>query len=373
VAIAALKRFDPKRYGSLAMNNPLPPEQQTCGALPGDPGYDENTSKLWENGLSWDIVTQVGALLKSHSRSNPLRHERVNHLFGTGESQTAGYWNTYAYDFAAKAKLGGEPIYDGFVPVSITGSPGRINQCLPATGIGDPRSYLPRKHVPYMAINSQTEPITLGSYPWRQPDSDDPHAGYRLYEIAGATHGWSRLASIDAPWDDIVKSNGVRLIYDCRDFSGREARWNSLPRQFIHPAMFVNMERWVRDGTPPPRGERIHVVNGGTPQAAFETDAFGNVLGGVRTPYVDVPIATYYGTADAGAGPTGSFCRLLGHEVAFSSKTLQELYPLQGSYPPHESYVGKVRRSVQRMVRQRWLEPEDARKIIRQAVHTTIP
>jgi hypothetical protein len=375
VAIAALKRFDAARYGSLAMNNPLPPAQQTCGALPGEPGYDENTSKLWENGLSWDIVSQIGALLKSDSRSNPLRDWKVRHLFGTSESQTAGYWNTYAYNFANQAKVGGKPIYDGFVPVSISGAPGRINQCLPATTVGDPRSSLPKKHVPYMAINSQTEPITLGSFAWRRPDSDDPDAGYRLYEIAGATHGWSRLASIDAPWADIQKSNGVRLIYDCKDFSGRDSKWNSLPRHYLHAAMFVNMEKWVRYGKLPPKAERIRVLGGGTPQATFETDAFGNVLGGVRSSYVDVPIATYHGTAAAGSGPTGSFCRLLGHEVPFSSKVLQELYPLPESYsyPGHETYVAKVRDNVKQMINGRWLLPEDAKRVVLQAEQAIVP
>jgi hypothetical protein len=364
IAMAALKRFDAKRYSRLSMANPLPADKQACGLLPRQAGYDENLSKLYENGLAWDIVSQVGALVRSKDRENPLRRFRVKHMFATGESQTASYVDTYAYGFANAAKLrSGKPIYNGFVSVSFSGAPRAINQCIPLIGLGDKRAALPARHVPHMHINSQTEPITLSSYAWRKPDSDKRSAGYRLYEIAGATHGWSLLGSIDAPWSDLEKVGGVQLRYTCA-----EGKWNSLPRQWIHPAMFRNMERWVAKGTLPPKmAEPIHVINGGTPQATFETDRFGNVLGGVRTPYVDVPVAKYSGTATSDGGPTGSFCRLLGYEQPFTSTTLQNLYGT------HQNYVARVSRQVRRMVRQRWLEPVDARQIVKRAQYTTVP
>ena len=37
------------------------PEEQTCGTLPGEDGYDPNMSKLYENGLVWDLLTQTGS------------------------------------------------------------------------------------------------------------------------------------------------------------------------------------------------------------------------------------------------------------------------------------------------------------------------
>ncbi|SHS63093.1 Uncharacterised protein [Mycobacteroides abscessus subsp. abscessus] len=42
--IASLERIDSKRYAPLSMDNPLKPEYQACGELPGEPGYDEKTS-----------------------------------------------------------------------------------------------------------------------------------------------------------------------------------------------------------------------------------------------------------------------------------------------------------------------------------------
>jgi hypothetical protein len=47
----------------------------------------------------------------------------------------------------------------------------------------------------------------------------------------------------------------------------------------------------------PPKAERIKIENPGTPQARIALDQYGSAAGGVRTPYVEVPIATYYTTS----------------------------------------------------------------------------
>jgi alpha/beta hydrolase family protein len=363
ISVAALKRFDAKRYAPLSMANPLPPSQQTCGSLPGDPGYDENTSKLYENGLVWDMTSQIGALLHSRGKGNPLNGYHVKDVFLTGESQTGFFVNTYAANFASAAHLGdGGPAYDGIVSVSGAGRTTPINQCVPATAPDDPRSALPKGHVPFMRIDSQSEPFTLGGYATRRADSDAPDDPYRMYEIAGAAHGWADIYNYQPPFADIAAAGGVPV-----SFSGCvEDKWNSLPRQFFEPAMFKNMERWVIDGQRPPReAEPLRVVNGGTPQAAFQFDQFGNALGGVRTPYVDVPLATYYDWATAKA--PGGFCTLFGHEVRFTSAVLE------GLYHSHQDYVAKVTASVDQLLRGRWVEPAEAQDIINQAKYQTVP
>jgi hypothetical protein len=362
IALMALKRFDPTRYAPLSMANPLPAAQQTCGLLPGDPGYTENTSKLFENGLIWDIVTQIGGLLRSHSHQNPLHEYNVKHVFLTGESQTAFFVNTWANDFSSKAVTAdGRPVYDGIVSVSGAGQTTPLNQCISATGVGDPRSHLPAKHVPFIRLDSQSEPFTLGGLAWRQPDSDAPAAGYRMYEIAGAAHGWADIANYQPPPADIAKTGpgNVPLTYQCV-----ESKWNGLPRQFIEPAAFKNMELWVEKGIAPPHeAEPLEVSNG-----HYVTDQFGNVLGGLRTPYVDVPIATYYDTATA--QPGSGFCGLFGHQVDFSSQQLQSLYGIDNT---HQNYVAKVTADVKDLVAKRWLLPEDGQNIIEQAEFTQIP
>jgi hypothetical protein len=86
--------FDAARYGQLSMANPLPPAQQTCGLLPSDPGYNPNLSKLYENGLWYDMVAQLGELLKSNSPSNPLGRPAAR-VYLSGESQQGGYVTRY--------------------------------------------------------------------------------------------------------------------------------------------------------------------------------------------------------------------------------------------------------------------------------------
>ena len=65
--LPGMQQFDPERYADLSWTNPLPPEEQTCGNLPGEEGYDPRFSKVYENGLVWDLLTQTGRLLKSDS------------------------------------------------------------------------------------------------------------------------------------------------------------------------------------------------------------------------------------------------------------------------------------------------------------------
>jgi hypothetical protein len=360
ISIAALQRFDRERYGALSMANPLPPEDQTSGSLPGEPGYDENLSKRFENGLVWDMLSQVGAMLRSGH--GPLSGYAVQRLFATGMSQTGMYLNTYAASFAARATFaGGRPIYDGFVVVCAAGKGTPINQGAEAVEHGDPRAELPARHVPHMRVDSQSDVRTLDGYATRRPDADgdDP---FRLYEIAGTAHGWSDMYNYQPPRADIVAAGGKAISFGtCTD-----AKWNGLPRQYIEPAMWRNMERWVADGTPPPRqAEPLRTVAADTGEREFETDRYGNALGGVRSPWVDVPIATYRDrAADTDPANIGA---LFGSEVPFGTLEIESLYTSR------HDYVAKVTASVAQLVRDRWLEPADGEHIVRAAGYAAIP
>ncbi|MEH7482504.1 alpha/beta hydrolase domain-containing protein [Neobacillus drentensis] len=375
--VASLERIDPKRYAPLSMANPLPPEQQVCGKLPGEPGYDENLSKLYENGLAWDMITQVGTLLQSKDKSNPLHNYKVKHVFGTGESQTGFYLNTYAANFAENAKLpNGETVYDGFVSASGAGRTVPINQCVPATDEKDPRSKLPSKHVPFMRIDAQGDIFQLSSYKWRQADNDSPKAGYRMYEIASAPHGPAYIVNYQPPAEQIVKAGNLPTQVPYA-YGGVEPKANQLPRHYIETAMYKNMERWVIDGILPPHAEPLKVqegvgtsksLSGETFNASFVKDQYGNVLGGVRSPYVDVPTATYYEYATLKEGYPYAWS--FGHQDDFSSEKLQQIY---GTVAPHQNYVNQVKASVKKLQKERWLEPEEGEKIIQQAELIPIP
>lgn len=108
---------------------------------------------------------------------------------------------------------------------------------------------------------------------------------------------------------------------------------------------------------PGPAGRTIDVVNG-----APVLDAYGNVTGGLRSPFVDVPTSTWYGSSTG-----ASFCSIAGHEVPFDAARLHSLYP------NHGAYVRAVVRDVGALVAQRYLTPADGLALIRDAARADVP
>lgn len=373
--IASLQRIDPERYGTLAMSNPKPVDQQACGKLPGDEGYDENLSKLYENGLVWDMMSQIGALARDTSAGSPLAGYAVQYVIGTGESQTGFFLNTYANNFAEDATLSdGRKVYDGFVSASGAGRTVAISQCLTAMPADDPRGQLPAEHVPFMRVDAQGDVFLLGSYDWRREDSDDPSAGYRIYEIAGAPHGPAYITNFQ-PNPEAIKRAGDLPTQVAYEYGGAESQANHLPRHYLEMAMFSNMKKWVSDGTLPPRGDLIETgpgesktLFGTTVPATFATDEHGNVLGGVRSPYLDVPVATYYESASPVEGLPYAWS--FGHQEDFGTSKLHKLYGVVGA---HQNYLAQVEASVEKLLADRWLLPEEADKIVTEAQLRPIP
>jgi hypothetical protein len=117
-----------------------------------------------------------------------------------------------------------------------------------------------------------------------------------------------------------------------------------------------NIDLWSRYGIPAPPGQDI-LVQDGKPVL----DQFGNVVGGLRSPYLDVPTSTWF------ASQTGaSFCGIAGYEAPFSQAQLDALYPTHGAY------VAKVARDAHRLAAQRYLTRRDAQRIIREAAHSDV-
>lgn len=110
-----------------------------------------------------------------------------------------------------------------------------------------------------------------------------------------------------------------------------------------------NLDAWVKDGTPPPKAGPIEVVNGGTPSAAIVRDQLGNALGGVRSPYVDVPDATYY--------ENFKDCRNMGYDIPFNWEKMEELYGTS------KDYHAKFNAAVDKMVSEHWVEPKYAARM----------
>ena len=75
-SVAGLQKFNPARYAALSFKNPTP--DVACPA-----GRGANTASDIEEGLRWDVLSQVGALVKSNTTGRPLSGVRVQALYLT--------------------------------------------------------------------------------------------------------------------------------------------------------------------------------------------------------------------------------------------------------------------------------------------------
>ena len=86
-------------------------------------------------------------------------------------------------------------------------------------------------------------------------------------------------------------------------------------------------------------------------------DRFGNVIGGIRSPFVEAPTSTWFGNS---TGP--SFCRIAGHEVPLDRTLLRTLYKTP------DEYIRSVIASVSRLVLEGFIVKEDGDELIANAV-----
>lgn len=321
-----LKTANPERYGSLSH--------------PGD-------------SFSYDIFSQVAQAIREPSGASPLGDLRVKRLIAVGDSQSAFRMVTYVNAVQPLARL-----YDGFLIHSRGGGGASLAEA-PQTPVGVPAPTLIRTDQPEPVLTFQTETdmTVLGYFPARQPDS----RRFRLWEAAGTAHadtytlevGANDLGSSPEAAAILVTSNPLGL-FEC------EAPVNSGPQHFVAKAAIRALDRWVRRGKPPRPAPRLETTPG--PTLAIARDAHGNALGGIRTPYVDAPIATLSGEPAGG----GLACLIFGSTTPFESALLAELYPRP------RDYVRAVKRSARKAVRARHLRPRDAKLIVEAAKQTDL-
>jgi hypothetical protein len=317
VGSRALVGWDPARYSSMSITS------------------DE---------FSYDIFSQAGAALLSTSAASPLRGLRARHLIADGESQSAGRLTTYVNAVAPTAN-----IYDGFLVHSngATGAP--LSSTLRAPTPTTFRTDLPRP-----VLNFETETDVLNHAPARQPDD----RFHRLWEAAGTAH-------VDS---DALKLFGYQehsqtpLAVDptCT------ARFNTAPESYLMDTAYASLGVWVGTGRPAALAPRMQINAAGTDVAR---DSFGNGIGGIRLPQLDVPTATLTGTGNRAAdtNPVSIFCVLFGTTTPFSAERLAALYP------SHDAYVRAFTMATQRLARQGFLLPGDEQQALFVAQQAPVP
>jgi hypothetical protein len=345
VTAAALQKFNPTRYAALNWANPLAlNDPENCvnpiSIIPGD------SSRTTENGLLWDIFSQVAAWARSNNAFSPVH--RAQRVYGYGYSQSGFDLQTYIDAVHPLSKqANGKPIYDGFLIVAGFNSPAPINQCsMPPSG------QINNAGVPVIRMATNSEALLSSVQAGRRADSDQQQDRFREYEIAGAAHASQNELDYGPAYADMLAA-GVAMPPLTAGFGVRSPFHVGI----FQSAAFANLDRWVREDVPPPPGALLNFQNG---QPVL--DQFGNPTGGVRSAYLDVPTARWF---VASPGPGFNF--LIGYVHPFDQ---QHLAPL---YASHERYVDDVADTTHKLVRQRYITREDGREIIHNAKSSDVP
>ena len=100
-----------------------------------------------------------------------------------------------------------------------------------------------------------------------------------------------------------------------------ESPINAGPQQhYVSHAALGHLVRWASGGDAPPSAPRLELDADAT---GYRLDEQGNALGGIRTPWVEVPTSVM-----SGLGQTGeTFAMLFGRTEPFDEATLSALYP----------------------------------------------
>jgi hypothetical protein len=174
--------------------------------------------------------------------------------------------------------------------------------------------------VPVLVLQSETDVILLGGGLAEQPDSEH----VRVWEMAGAAH--ADTYTISAGRHDDGTLSPERLAELLRPTSNlmignTDAPINAGPQQhYVSQAALAHLARWAAEGEPPPVAARLDVDAQGTD---LRRDEHGLAVGGIRTPWVDVPTAFMSGLGQSGE----TFAMLFGRTEPFDDATLSSLYP----------------------------------------------
>jgi len=351
VAAATLRRFDAVRYERLSF---AWKRDGACAVAPALDSQPDASLPDSENGLAWDIIAQVGALLRSSSKENPLLRLDPRRLVAAGYSQAGGYIITYANALHGALRLGdGSPVFDGYMNAA-GASAAPINQCAPPLAEDDARRLPPKVGVPFISV--MTESDFQRALAHRPEDTDEPGVS-RLYELAGAAHSGPFSAGQPSAADLTIAGFAAPAEDLCREPRG------DFPLGFAFNAIWEQLDDLMVRQVPMSREPRIET------DAAGEVvrDELGNARGGFRLPQIDLPLAAYQGrgTPRADDARARGVCALTGAMRRFDAAQLKARYRNRAEFL---RLFGGV---VDEAARARRLVPEDAAAIKAGAARST--
>jgi hypothetical protein len=317
-----------------------------CRFFSGPPacGTRYSTLSLPENGLAFEILSQIANLLKSDSPGNPIPPEfEVERIYHAGQSQQGGSVITYASAFDLPGVNDGYFIQQAAIARPINFGPQCGEAGSPPFPVCTPRLQYPDNlvrtdlQVPVYHANTQLDLELLFGTFGRQLDTPT----FRYYEIAGGGHVTTHkdIEILPGPNPIFLEDLCLNPINTTAD--------GPVFASYVFSALWERMQEQSAKGTSPPAGVLIDTIAGNV-----QIDEFGNGLGGVRLPSMDVPTATYISgnEADSALPPVLQFignlaCRLAGSVMPFDQATLNMLYPNHGRYRSQISHAVKSLKS----------------------------
>jgi hypothetical protein len=305
------------------------------GGLVGDEPARYGTLHHPGDQYALDMYAQIGQALRA-PHDAALGALKPKHVLAIGESQSAFYLTTFADALQPRTN-----VYDGIFIHSRGGSGASLAGTSIASSSG-PNNLRIRTDlkVPVFMSQTQTDLIQLGYAPAQQPNTDK----IRTWEIAGTAHA------------DAYTVGAAASILGCT------TPVNSGPQHNVVQAAFTAFDKWVDNGTPPPSPPPFKLSS--TNPATLALNAHGNIIGGVRTPAVDVPVSTLSGAPAAGAN---AICSLFGSTVAFTPAQLASLYGSQGNY------IAQYTKSLNKAIAGGYILSADKASLLAQAEQVQFP
>ena len=301
--------------------------------------------------FSYDIFSQIGHLV----RDGVLGELHPQHVVALGESQSALFMTTYVNAVDPLAQ-----VYDGFLVHSrfAAAAPLDDSSIFDESQANTPQAarFHPDLRVPLVTVITETDlfgGIRPGYYLARQPDNDR----LRVWEIAGTAHADNYtilVAPIDsgsAPVSDIVAAYAPtnmlmgQQLQHCINFAPQH--------HYVLQAALSQLCRWVQTGEPAPSGADIELTATDPPEPVL--DANGLATGGIRSPWVDVPVAR-----TSGIGSVESImAAIFGSGEVFDAATLTRLYP-----GGREDYLERFTAALDTSIQSGFILPADRAEII---------
>ncbi len=321
----------------------------------------ERYAELEHPGDAWsfDMFSQVGALLRRPVEENPLGGLEPRQLLAAGESQSAACLVTYINAIDPHAQ-----VFDGFFVHGRPGAGVSIDGVFIPTARGETMETTRRAisskgeriredaRVPVLVLQSETDVILLGGGLAKQPDSER----IRVWEMAGAAH--ADTYTISAGRHDDGTLSAERMAELLRPTSNlmigqTDTPINAGPQQhYVAQAALARLAQWGAGGEPPPMAPRLTLDDEGT---GYRLDEQGLARGGIRTPWVEAPTAVMGGLGQSGE----SFAMLFGRTEPFDGATLSTLYP-----GGKDEYLQRFEASLDSTITAGFLLSEDREEIL---------